>query len=251
MLGLMTDERAEHEALIDSLNDAATLLAYKTPLDDYRPGLIPRMLGGILILCGNIVYGGRPSYRKFRAIEVIARVPYHSWTSAAFTLLTLFYSNESRALALSKLSRFTRFAGDNETMHVVVISELARAHERTNIMLHTIIPVLFAFCYFWVSYLLYLIRPRWSLETNYLFEQHAFDQYDLFLAQRGETLKACPIQSEFLAWYGRHPRSEYEFFRSVRNDEIVHRNQSIHEIGLHEGARRSQYFGFSSATPTR
>jgi hypothetical protein len=41
------------------------------------------------------------------------------------------------------------------------------------------------------------------------------------------------IESEFLSWYGRHPRSEYEFFRSVRNDELVHRNRSIHEIGLH------------------
>lgn len=66
-----------------------------------------------------------------------------------------------------------------------------------------------------------------------------------------EALKACSIESEFLAWYGRHPRSEYEFFRSVHNDEIVHRNRSIHEIRLHEDVRCSQYLGFSSVTPTR
>ena len=235
----MNDERVEHETLIESLNDDATLLAYRAPLDDYRPSLLPRMLGGLLVWCGNLVYGKKPSYRKFRAVEVIARVPYHSWTSAAFTLLTLCYSNESRALRLSKISRFTRFAGDNETMHVVVVSSLAKAEGRPGVIAYTVIPVLFAFFYFWLSYFLYLMSPRWSLETNYLFEQHAFEQYDLFIRENEDMLRAKPITSEFLSWYGRHPRSEYEFFRSVRNDEIVHRNRSIHEATLHEEARCS------------
>ena len=93
----------------------------------------------------------------------------------------------------------------------------------------------FAFFYFWASYFLYLMKPRWSLELNYLFEQHAFDSYSEFLKIKGEELHKKPIMSEFLAWYGRHPRSQYEFFKSVRNDEIVHRNRSIHEIGLNEG----------------
>ncbi len=230
----MNDEHAVHELLIESLNDEATLQSYKEPLDTYRPGLLPRLLGGMLIWCGNIVYGRSPSYLKFRAVEVIARVPYHSWASAAFTLLTLFYSDEKRALQLSTISRFARFAADNETMHVVVISALARKEQPAGIIRHTLIPILFAFFYFWMSYILYLLNPRWSLETNYLFEQHAFDQYSLFLTQNETALKSKSIESEFLAWYGRYPRSQYEFFRSVRNDEIVHRNRSIHEIALHE-----------------
>ena len=84
-----------------------------------------------------------------------------------------------------------------------------------------------------MSYILYLLNPRWSLETNYLFEQHAFDQYSLFLTQNEAALKSKSIEGEFLAWYGRHPRSQYEFFRSVRNDELVHRNRSVREISLH------------------
>jgi hypothetical protein len=63
-----------------------------------------------------------------------------------------------------------------------------------------------------------------------LFEQHAYDQYSLFLVQNESDLKSKPIASAFLAWYGRHPRSQYEFFVSVRNDELIHRNQSVHEI---------------------
>lgn len=222
----------EFETLIETLNDDAALAAYKAPYDNYRPSLLPRILGGFLVWCGNIVYG-KPSYLKFRAVEVIARVPYHSWASAVFTLLTMFYADEKRALKLSAISRFARFASDNETMHVVVISALARKEQRSGVIRHTLIPMIFAFFYFWLSYLLYLVNPRWSLETNYLFEQHAFDQYSLFLKENEVALKAKPIESDFLAWYGRHPRSQYEFFRSVRNDEIVHRNQSIHEIDAH------------------
>jgi ubiquinol oxidase len=229
----MTDAHDEAEKLVESLNDEATLRAYKTPLDDYQPSFIPRLLGGILVFCGNAVYG-KPSYLKFRAIEVIARVPYHSWSSAAFTLLTVFYANEKYALELTHIARFAQFASDNETMHVVVISDLARTEQPAGIIRHTLIPLFFAFGYFWLSYFLYLINPRWSLETNYLFEQHAFDQYSLFLKDNEEMLKSKPISSEFLTWYGRHPRNHYEFFRSVRNDELVHRNRSIHEIQARE-----------------
>ena len=229
----MNDEHGAHELLIESLNDEATLKSYKEPLDMYRPSLLPRLLGGVLIWCGNTVYGRSPSYLKFRAVEVIARVPYHSWASVAFTLLTLFYSDEKRALRLSRRARFARFASDNETMHVVVISALAHKEHHAGIIRHTLIPLFFAFFYFWMSYILYLLNPRWSLETNYLFEQHAFDQYSLFLTQNEAALKSKSIESEFLAWYGRHPRSQYEFFRSVRNDELVHRNRSVREISLH------------------
>ena len=233
----MNDDHAEHEALVESLNDDAARAAYKAPYDDYRTSFLPRLLGNVLVWCGNLVYGTAPSYLKFRAVEVVARVPYHSWTSAAFTLLTVFYADEQRALALSKIARFTRLSADNETMHVVVVSALAKKQGRAGVIPYTIIPMFFAFFYFWLSYLLYLIHPRWSLETNYLFEQHAFEQYDLFLTQHAEELQQRPIESEFLDWYGRHPRSEYEFFRAVRNDELVHRNRSVHEIALHQKMR--------------
>jgi hypothetical protein len=131
-------------------------------------------------------------------------------------------------------------AQDNETMHVVVISQLARAEAHAGFVRHTAIPVLFAFVYFWASYALYLIKPAYSYELNYLFEQHAFEQYGRFLKEYGTELKSKSIRSEFLDWYGRHPRSQYEFFLSVRNDELIHRNTSIREIEeKKKGARHS------------
>ena len=225
---------AEFEELIKQLNDEELMREYIAAYDNYKPAFLPRLLGGFLVFCGNLVYGREPSYLKFRAVEVIARVPYHSWASAAFTLMTMFYTSEERAMKLSKIKDYAILASDNETMHVVVISMLSKREKHAGIIRFTIIPMLFAFFYFWMSYVLYILKPRWSLETNYLFEQHAFDSYTRFLELHSEELKQKTIDSEYLNWYGRHPRNQYEFFCSVRNDEIVHRNRSIHEIELNE-----------------
>lgn len=226
----MNEHLSEHERLVEVLNDPQALKEYKTPCDGYRVGVLPRILGAILMGSGNLFYGHRPSYLKFRAIEIIARVPYFSWVTAMYTLMTMFFTDEEKAMKFSRVSSFARLAQDNETMHVVVISKLALREHRAGVIRHTIIPMLFAFAYYWSSYILYFLNRRWALELNYLFENHAFHQYNEFLMQYGEELKHKAVGSEFLNWYGRHCMNQYEFFRSVRNDELIHRNQSLHEI---------------------
>jgi hypothetical protein len=221
----MKDE--EHELLIASLNDDNALAEYKTPCDGYRPNIIPLILGKLLVFFGNTVYGRKPSYQKFKAVEVIARIPYQSWEVASYTFLTALYSNETKAIELAKTSNFSRVAQDNETMHVVVISQIVKRERLNNIILHSLIPLVFAFFYFWAVFILYAVRPRWALELNYLFEDHAFSQYDRFLKENEEELKQKNVGSEFLNFYGRHAINQYELFRSIRNDEIVHRNRSL------------------------
>lgn len=120
-------------------------------------------------------------------------------------------------------------AADNETMHVVVVSQLAKQERRGSFIRHALIPLIFAFFYFWISYVMYLFNPRYSLELNY-FEHHVFEQYDQFVADREEKLRCKPVDSEFLKRYGRDVDNQLEFFRSVRNDELIHRNSSIEEI---------------------
>lgn len=233
----------ELESLNEQLNDPAFLEAYKAPYDNYKTSIVPTLLGNALIFFGNLIYGHTPSYLKFRAVEIIARVPYHSWESASYTLLTLFFSNERKALELSRVTRFSRMAQDNETMHVVVISQLAKQEQKAGMIRHSLIPMLFAFFYFWMSYVLYLLNYRWSFQLNYLFESHAFDQYSRFLELFGPELEKKPMRSDFLDWYGRYPHNQYEFFRSIRNDEIVHRNESIHEIENHTAHRAANRYG--------
>ena len=221
-------EHAEFELLNQQLNDDTVRAQYQRSGDGYTTAWLPGILGWFVVTAGNLVFGHEPSYLKFRAVEVIARVPYHSWHSAMFTLQTLYYSNESRAMSLSQTAQFARLAAENETMHVIVISKLAKqGGYYGNAIVHTAIPMLFAFFYFWASYILYMIRPQYSYQLNYLFEDHAYQSYGRFLELHGEDLKKKPIDSEFLRWYGRHPGSQYEFFVSVRNDELIHRNKSM------------------------
>lgn len=224
----MDEEKKSHEELVEALNNDEARAHYKGSCDNQRVSLLPKLLGGLLIWAGNTLYGKKPSYLKFRAVEIIARVPYHSWAAVAHTLLTLFYWDEKRALTLCEDNNFARLSQENETMHVIVISKLAREEgARGNVFVHSIVPMLFAFFYYWSSYLLYLVNQKWSLQLNYLFEDHAYHQYDQFLKEQGDVLKTKLVNSDFLLWYGRDPLSQYEFFQSVRNDELIHRNKSI------------------------
>lgn len=225
---LRTEE--EFEMLVKKLNTPSELARTKSKYDKYPVSFLPKIMGWMLVHGGSLVYGRAPTYLKFRAVEVIARVPYHSWQAVGFVFLTLFYTNEARALSLAKTEDFARIAQDNETMHVVVISALAKQEQKSGFIRDTLIPLIFATFYFFSSVLLYIVCKRWSFELNYMFEQHAFDQYQLFLAQHEQELKKKPIHSAFLEWYGRHPANQYEFFLSVRNDELIHRNSSIEAI---------------------
>jgi len=220
----------EHEKLVQKLKDPAFLDEYKTKFDTYKVGIVPKMLGKILVFSGNFIYGKTPSYRKFKAVEVIARIPYQSWELASYMFLTAMYSNEEKAIELSQLSEFSREAQDNETMHVVVISQIVKRVHTNNFILHTFIPLVFSFFYFVVVFILYIFSSKAALELNYMFESHAFEQYDKFLKENEEKLKLNKVESRFLKFYGRDIDNEYDLFFSIRNDEIIHRNKSIEKI---------------------
>lgn len=231
---MYAEEHAEHEALNQKLMDPALRAEYARAYDEYQPMWISRVLGALFVGSGNLLYGKRPSYQKFKAIEVIARIPYQSWEVASFTLLTWFYSNEKKAIELAKTSKFSRMAVDNETLHVVLMSQIVKRNRCETFIRHTLVPLLFAFFYFWTIYILYLFSRRASLELNFLFESHAFEQYSRFLEEHEARLRITPFMSDFLDFYGRQVRSEYELFESIRNDELIHRNRSIRELQAHD-----------------
>ncbi|HEY0010787.1 MAG TPA: alternative oxidase [Candidatus Paceibacterota bacterium] len=229
----MQEEYDEHEALNAKLNDPELRADYARAFDNYRPGFAARVLGSLFVSSGNLMYGREPSYQKFKAIEVVARIPYQSWEVASYTLLTWFYSNERRAIELAKTSAFSRMAQDNETLHVVVISQIVKRLKCENFFRHTVIPLIFATGYALVVFFLYLVSRRAALELNYVFESHAYEQYQQFLDENEARLRITPITSEFLEFYGRNVKTEFEFFSSVRNDELIHRNRSIRELQAH------------------
>ncbi len=223
-------KHTEHETLVQQLKDPAFLQSYKEPYDNYKVSIVPKILGGLLVSMGTIVYGKKPSYQKFKAVEVIARIPYQSWEVASYMFLTGVYSNESKAIALTKTSHFSREAQDNETMHVVVISQIVQKEHANNFILHTLIPLLFSLFYFFAVFILYVVHKKSALELNYVFESHAFSQYDMFIKENEEMLKQKSVSSAFLDFYGRKVENEYDLFLTIRNDELIHRNQSVEKL---------------------
>jgi ubiquinol oxidase len=228
--------KAQHEELVRRLQDPTELAQYAAKCADFKPGLVARLLGSILVGAGNLVYGTKPSYEKFKAVEVIARIPYQSWEAVAYTYLTAFYGDEMHAIKLSKVLPFARHAQDNETMHVVLMSQLVKKYHRNKFIRHTLIPLVFSFFYYWAIWLLSMLDKRIAFELNFLFESHAYDQYTMFIEVEGERMKTAPIESAFLTYYGREAANEYDLFQSIRIDEIIHRNQSVqlvHDLDHH------------------
>ncbi|PIP55855.1 MAG: hypothetical protein CO183_00095 [Candidatus Zambryskibacteria bacterium CG_4_9_14_3_um_filter_42_9] len=226
----MREESNRHEQLALSLKDENLRREYAAPFDNHECWPSARFLAWLFVKSGTLIYGDRPSYAKFKAIEVIARVPYQSWELGVYTILTSFYTNERLAMVLSKFNTFSRLAQDNETMHVVVISQIVKRMKCERFFRHTIIPFIFSFFYFWTVYILFIFSKRSALDLNYLFESHAYEQYQKFLDNEGDRLRQTPILSDFLNFYGRSVRNEYEFFELVRNDELIHRNRSAENI---------------------
>lgn len=223
-------QKEDHEALVERLKDPEALSAYEDACAQYKVGWVAWILGSFLVGAGNLVYGKKPSYEKFKAVEVIARIPYQSWEAVAYTYLTACYSDEVRAIKLSQVLPFARHAQDNETMHVVVISQLVKKYHKNKFIRHTLIPLVFSFFYYWAVWLLSLFDRRIAFELNYLFESHAYEQYTAFVEAEGERMKTASLESPFLKFYGRDATNEFEFFSTVRLDEIIHRNASIEMV---------------------
>ncbi len=224
----MTSE--EHEALLKQFKDKEKLKSYKERYDNLPTSFFPRLLAKILFGTVDIIYGKKPSIRKFKVIEVVARVPYQTWEFANYLLTTNFYTNEEKALKFASRGDFGKFAQDNETMHVVVISQICKKEHRGNWPIHTFIPIVLAYIYFIISTILYLISSKYSYELNYLFENHAYNQYEWFIKDHADDLEKKSLKSKFLDFYGRPAKNQLAFFEAVKNDEIIHRNQSAIEM---------------------
>ena len=221
---------SRHETFVKHLEDEEYHLHHKKKYDSYRVSLIAKVFGGSLISFLNLCYGTKPTYQKFKAIEVVARIPYQTWEMASYWLMTFFFTNQEKAVALTRHSDFGKIGQDNETMHVVVISQLCKEEGKGNVVWHTFLPVIVSHFYFVFSYILFFLNKKFSYELNYLFESHAYAQYDEFINTYKKELLHKPINNKYLEYYGRTCKTQYDFFKSVRNDELIHRNNSIDEI---------------------
>lgn len=220
-------DTASHEQEAIKLKDDTLRQAEYAKIKDFKPGKLAILVSRVLFAVTDAIYGKAATYAKFYVIEVVARIPYQSWELWSYIVQTLFFADEQYVIKLAKQTEFSRLAQDNETMHVIVIGAILHKHRG---ILSDLFAFGLSFSYFLVCFTLYLISPRHAYELNVLFEEHAYNTYNGFLIAKAEELKTKSLHSVFLDWYGRHVTTEYEFIELVRNDELLHRNQTLEQI---------------------
>lgn len=173
----------------------------------------------------DLLYGRKGSLRKYRVLEIVARVPYQAWENVAYVAITHTSSTPEFAREIHDRVVGVRAQQDNEQWHLLILEEMLHAsgHRRT-LILDRLMPQFAAFVYYQLSWFLYTLSPRWSYRLNADFEDHAEHEYMSWVRDRPE-LDDTPWVSVFAEDYGEHT-TVGDLFRSIGNDERIHKEES-------------------------
>ncbi len=194
-----------------------------------RPRRNYGLLGRMLFLTMDVFYGHKRSLSKFKVLEVIARVPYQAWEHVAYVAVTHMYGRPNFARRIFEFVKESRHQQDNEQWHLLILEErVQKKGIRESFFLYRLIPQFIAFFYYHVSWLLYVVKPKWSYALNADFEDHAEHEYMEFVKEHPE-LEEEPFESDFKEDYGRLKNCA-DLFRRIGLDERVHKEESLHRI---------------------
>jgi hypothetical protein len=205
-------ERLEHDQLV--ANQQAELDA---PRRRYMRS--SRALFAVM----DLVYGTERTLEKFRVLEVVARVPYQAWESVAYVAMTHTSTKPDFARRVYDRARIARVEQDNEQWHLLILEELTRDRRR-GWLRDRIIPQILAVSYYQLSWILYVVRPKWSYQLNADFEDHAAHEYALLVQEHPEW-ETTPFESQFSDEFGEYD-SLADMFRQIGHDEALHRRES-------------------------
>ena len=179
----------------------------------------------LLFLSLNVVYGKSLTLSKFKVLELIARVPYMAWEHVAFIAITHVHADTGMARRVHKRVATSRAQQDNEMYHLLIIEEMiARSGQRQSQLKFFWLPQAIAFVYYHLTWLLYVVNPRWSYNLNADFEDHAEHEYMTMVAEHPEW-DSAPFESTFADDFG-HFESLADMFRQIGHDERVHKLES-------------------------
>lgn len=190
-----------------------------------RAGLLARVLFGVM----DLAYGKALDLRKFVVLELVARVPYQAWENVAYVAISHRQRSPAFARRIFEYVREARAAQDNEQWHLFILQELIeRRAVRRSFLLFGVLPQLLAFGYYHISWLLYVLNPRWSYTLNADFEAHAERSYMRFVHEHPE-LDAEPWSSAHARDYGAYDNVG-DLLRRIALDERAHRVASLQKI---------------------
>lgn len=179
----------------------------------------------ILFILLDVVYGKPLTLGKFKVLELIARVPYMVWEQVAFIAITHVHGDTRMARRIQERMTTSRAEQDNEMYHLLLIEEqLGRSGQPQPRIKFFWLPQVIAFVYYQLSWLLFVLHPRWSYRLNADFEDHAEHEYMTLVAEHPDW-EGAPFESAFADDFG-HFASLADVFRQIGHDERVHKLES-------------------------
>jgi len=179
-----------------------------------------------LFLTLDLFYGRPRTLSKFKVLEVIARVPYQAWEQVAYVAMTHKYGEPNFARRIFDFVSEARHQQDNEQWHLLILEEMVEGQKiKEGFLRYRLLPQVIAFIYYHISWILYVIRPRFSYELNAHFEDHAEHEYMEFVREN-PSLENAIFRSEFESDYGAFG-SQADLFRQIGLDERQHKEESL------------------------
>jgi hypothetical protein len=206
-------ERLDHDSLVREQQ-----VSLRLPRRRYSVG------AQVLFRIMDAVYGRERSLEKFRVLELVARVPYQAWENVAYVAVTHTAGEPGFARRVFDRVRTSRWEQDNEQWHLLILEELTTQDPPGSWVRSRLLPQVLAFAYYQLSWMLYVIRPRWSYRLNADFEDHAEHEYALLVAEH-PTWETTPYEGSFADEYGSYD-SLADLFRQIGYDERLHKVES-------------------------
>jgi hypothetical protein len=179
----------------------------------------------LLFVQMDLLYGRAGTLRKFRVLEVVARLPYQAWETASYKQLNKVHDRPASLAAVWGRIRGFRAQQDNEQWHLMILDELvAQSGKKQGRLKYHWLPRLICFGYWHFCWLLYAINPTWSHRLNADFEDHAEHTYAEYVEDHPE-LETTPWRTVHCRDYGTFS-SQADLFRQICLDERSHKEES-------------------------
>lgn len=184
----------------------------------------------VLFRLMDSIYGKKATLSKFLVLEIVARMPYVAWEQVSYVAITHVHSSPKFAKKIHGEVLDARQQQDNELWHLLIIEELVQklGKRKHSFMKMRVIPQILAYFYYHISWLLYVMKPKWSYMLNAQFEDHAEHEYMAFVRDN-PNMEGIAWESTFSEDYGAH-KTLADLFRSIGLDEREHKIKSQQAI---------------------
>ncbi|NLV43544.1 MAG: hypothetical protein GXY07_03465 [Candidatus Hydrogenedentes bacterium] len=197
------------------------------------PGLHSNFILKTMYAAMDLIYGKGRELEKFMVIEVLARYPYMAWETGSYLRLTRDYTSQD--YPEKQTSDFAwhhiemgRRSQDNEQWHLFILDDLMRQQGlKRKFFKHFLMPRLLAWGYYYLTRVMYRIKPELSFDMNARFESHAEREYAKAVVDHPQW-EETPIDTAYFEYYPR-VNTLADLFRRISLDERDHKHESWEE----------------------